>query len=773
MNRGGSTYMGNNRGNYSKKRGNSSVMTTPVYQEVPNYVNGPQQLFSTQDYMTSFGNGIPNNPYAIYTGNPQAYQTAPTSVFYGYNTPSPYHPPAASRDPKDKYLSTIIPNQQGKRGTASNRGGYPNTGAFKKNGATNGGGYKGSAPKKPSQPEAVFTKYACELCKISCVDDRSLKAHMVGKAHKKRTEVVNKEVAPSLLAGKSTHKCDVCDVLCSNKDALKSHVSGKLHEKKVAMLKKLGQTIPVVVFDPINGTSEVESGKVANESKAPKEGKIVGEEYVIQDRNPTTDRQIEYYCKICECKVSDAAARLDHLKGKRHLASYKMIVDPSIVTDNSVTSSMKKVKKGKMVNGGGMSMAYPPSETYANYQQEVARREYSQMCISEGDPHRLSQEEEMLLNKEVELEPAPQQFQDIHHFMCCLEQAIGAIYGMPPSIDKPLIVDFLKIGLVKMELFSYYDKDFELAILLSDYPTLKNVEWLSKHLENFLRSTYDSIEVCCNPKNGGITIKIERYTYEMYVTSGQCRRVDPSQASSNELVVPLEKCLIPLAYLRHDHWFEIKYKANPVFCLVVKIIRNIAQNVVGWELFKTNKWLLLLLVDAATELCGIYVTPYALFYKFLQLISSGFLQTKNLTLKDPCEKGETDLLKDLSQEFKEYLTMSIQHAIRLVAFGQLGYVIFYGQAYQDESCGEEKIAVPGDENVVIKPKEELILESDESGKPDTVVTELRESSPEIKQSLTTPSTPQQLPIEIRLENALKRSNTAPLESLNSGKKVCQ
>jgi zinc finger RNA-binding protein len=49
----------------------------------------------------------------------------------------------------------------------------------------------------------------------------------------------------------------------------------------------------------------------------------VGEDYVETRRDPAT-KQINFYCKLCDCSVLDNTAKMMHLKGRRHRLAYKV-----------------------------------------------------------------------------------------------------------------------------------------------------------------------------------------------------------------------------------------------------------------------------------------------------------------------------------------------------------------------------------------------------------------------------------------------------------------
>jgi len=54
---------------------------------------------------------------------------------------------------------------------------------------------------------------------------------------------------------------------------------------------------------------------------------LSGAEY-IETLTTDSGSVVSYHCKLCECSFTDPAARLAHLKGRRHLLMYKVDTVP-------------------------------------------------------------------------------------------------------------------------------------------------------------------------------------------------------------------------------------------------------------------------------------------------------------------------------------------------------------------------------------------------------------------------------------------------------------
>ncbi|ESN98446.1 hypothetical protein HELRODRAFT_101626 [Helobdella robusta] len=254
----------------------------------------------------------------------------------------------------------------------------------------------------------------CELCKCTCAGELAYKAHIQGKAHKKKESQGNHAL---ILSGSKGHMyCQLCDVSCSSSDAYASHIRGAKHQKILRVQTKMGKNIP----DEGTGTTAGSSSASAASSASPAKKVIVcprinfvggqtlnstmssksvtgapsttttsadpigptapptyasaaagfkrqgspadedsnetpvGLEYVLESMNET-NTAIQFYCKLCECSFSDPHAKYVHSKGRRHRLQYKKKVDPTLKVD-SVPSYLDRLKgqwKNKRKGGGG------------------------------------------------------------------------------------------------------------------------------------------------------------------------------------------------------------------------------------------------------------------------------------------------------------------------------------------------------------------------------------------------------------------------------------
>ena len=77
----------------------------------------------------------------------------------------------------------------------------------------------------------------------------------------------------------------------------------------------------------------------------------------------------------------------------------------------------------------------------------------------------------------------------------------------------------------------------------------------------------------------------------------------------------------------------------------------------------------------ALATCGTMITAAQLLRRVFECIAAGILLPGGPGIMDPCEKTPTDAAASLSEQQREDITASAQHALRLVAFGLIWSVL--------------------------------------------------------------------------------------------------
>ncbi|PRD28500.1 UNVERIFIED_CONTAM: zfr [Trichonephila clavipes] len=107
--------------------------------------------------------------------------------------------------------------------------------------------------------------------------------------------------------------------------------------------------------------------------------------------------------------------------------------------------------------------------------------------------------------------------------------------------------------------------------------------------------------------------------------------------------------------------------------MVIRILRDLCQRVPTWS--RLNGWAMELLVEKVLSSCGQPLSPGDALRRVFEAIASGILLPGSSGLLDPCEKDPTDAAGSLTNQEREDITASAQHALRLIAFRQIHKVL--------------------------------------------------------------------------------------------------
>lgn len=88
-----------------------------------------------------------------------------------------------------------------------------------------------------------------------------------------------------------------------------------------------------------------------------------------------------------------------------------------------------------------------------------------------------------------------------------------------------------------------------------------------------------------------------------------------------------------------------------------------------------NSWAMELLVEKVLCSSGLPLNPGDAFRRIFEALASGILLPGEPGLLDPCEKEPTDSCQNMSEQEREDITASAQHALRLLAFRQIHKVM--------------------------------------------------------------------------------------------------
>ncbi|KAI5099468.1 spermatid perinuclear RNA-binding protein isoform X4 [Silurus meridionalis] len=107
--------------------------------------------------------------------------------------------------------------------------------------------------------------------------------------------------------------------------------------------------------------------------------------------------------------------------------------------------------------------------------------------------------------------------------------------------------------------------------------------------------------------------------------------------------------------------------------IVLRILRDMCNRVPAWE--PLRGWPLELLCEKAIATCNRPLGAGEALRRVMECLASGILLPGGPGLHDPCEKEPTDTLAAMTDEQAEAITYNAQHALRLMAFGQIYKVL--------------------------------------------------------------------------------------------------
>ncbi|XP_057675641.1 spermatid perinuclear RNA-binding protein isoform X2 [Corythoichthys intestinalis] len=157
-----------------------------------------------------------------------------------------------------------------------------------------------------------------------------------------------------------------------------------------------------------------------------------------------------------------------------------------------------------------------------------------------------------------------------------------------------------------------------------------------------------------------------------HVLGAAAQRVEAEEEEEGE-VLDRHRCLLALAALRHAKWFQARVNGLKSCVIVLRILRDMCNRQPAWE--PLNGWPLELICEKAIATCNRPLGAGEALRRVMECLASGILLPGGPGLRDPCEKEPTNTLVNMTVEQAEAITYSAQHALRLMAFGQISKVL--------------------------------------------------------------------------------------------------
>uniref|UniRef100_A0A671X6Z4 Spermatid perinuclear RNA-binding protein-like n=1 Tax=Sparus aurata TaxID=8175 RepID=A0A671X6Z4_SPAAU len=303
--------------------------------------------------------------------------------------------------------------------------------------------------------------------------------------------------------------------------------------------------------------------------------------------------------------------------------------------------------------------------------------------------------------KHASIYPTPEELEAVQTLVSTVEGALkkvsdwmddsdtGCLPSALRSDSTPVLCGVTRVGLVAKGLLIKGDMDLELVLMCREKPTKLLLYTISANLPLQIQTmTEDKFEVqscvseaairVCRAKDPQLTLKITLSSLAMR----EEERQEKEEKEEDEDVLDRQKCQAALASLRHAKWFQVRTKCyflnarvtDLKSCVVIlRIFRDMCNRLPVWQPLKG--WPLELLCEKAIATCNRPLGPGEALRRVMECIASGILLPGGPGVHDPCEREPTDVLSDLSAQQADAITDSAQHALRLLAFGQLYKVL--------------------------------------------------------------------------------------------------
>uniref|UniRef100_A0A4W6C2A9 Spermatid perinuclear RNA-binding protein n=1 Tax=Lates calcarifer TaxID=8187 RepID=A0A4W6C2A9_LATCA len=238
----------------------------------------------------------------------------------------------------------------------------------------------------------------------------------------------------------------------------------------------------------------------------------------------------------------------------------------------------------------------------------------------------------------------------------------------------------MRIGLVAKGLLIKGDMDLELVLMCRDKPTQTLLDTVCHNLPTQIEKlTEEKYEVTSSLPEAAILVRTTtepKLTLKITLTSPAMREDmedEEEEEEEDQGVLDRHRCLLALAALRHAKWFQARVNGLKSCVIVLRILRDMCNRHPVWEPLKG--WPLELICEKAIATCNRPLGAGEALRRVMECLASGILLPGGPGLHDPCEKEPTNTLANMTDQQAEAITYSAQHALRLMAFGQIYKVL--------------------------------------------------------------------------------------------------
>ncbi|KAM4664892.1 spermatid perinuclear RNA-binding protein isoform 2-T5 [Discoglossus pictus] len=255
--------------------------------------------------------------------------------------------------------------------------------------------------------------------------------------------------------------------------------------------------------------------------------------------------------------------------------------------------------------------------------------------------------------------------------------------SVPKDESGRVLCGVLRIGLVAKGLLIKDDMELELVLLCKEKPTESLLSTVRNNLPLHIQKlTEEPYQVEQSVEEASLLIqnsKEPKLMLKVILTSPLFREEEDRPGGENVAMkdppdlLDRQKCLNALASLRHAKWFQARANGLKSCVIVLRILRDLCNRVPTWAPLKG--WPLELICEKAIGTCNRPLGAGEALRRVMECLASGIILPGGPGLHDPCEREPTDALAYMSVREREEITHSAQHALRLLAFGQIYKVL--------------------------------------------------------------------------------------------------
>ncbi|XP_004865919.1 zinc finger RNA-binding protein 2 isoform X2 [Heterocephalus glaber] len=450
----------------------------------------------------------------------------------------------------------------------------------------------------------------------------------------------------------------------------------------------------------------------------------VGPEFVEEVCNDQ-GKVIRYRCKLCQCNFNDRNAKDLHLRGRRHRLQYRRKVDPSLPLVTG-PSRLKKLREDQARKHRQLMQRQleetrkrweaelrPHEVHYRDQKKELRPQDEEQPLSSPAwalpspadrpkTPAARAQakrrpetsDDRHVMYKHAAIYPTEAELQAIQKAVSHVERALRLVSDLMTEEDTEslgecslassprVLKGVMRVGILAKGLVLRGERNVRLTLLCSQKPTRALLCRIAERLpQQLLMVSDDKYEVSSDPEASVVISSCEEPRMQVTVSiTSPLMRQDPSadqeeeeEAQPDPDILSPEKCLESLAALRHAKWFQARASSLQPCAIIIRVLRDLRQRVPTWGALPA--WAMELLVEKALSSASRPLSPGDAIRRVLECVATGTLLADGPGIQDPCEKDRMDALDSMTEQEREDVTASAQHALRMVAFRQIHKVL--------------------------------------------------------------------------------------------------